>query len=389
MDQQFERSFQQLKKYVESEGYKGWDPFDGLTSKLFNALPGIKNNKFCRLAWIQFFKRSPVNFRVFAGVPKNYNSKGLALFIVGYYNLYQLDQDQEHLKKISFLGDLLLEQQCKCYTGACWGYYFDWQARAFFQPANTPTVVATSFVVDALLKAAEATGNARYQETALTAAEFVMQDLNITRKEGSEGICFSYSPLDQTQVFNASLLGARLLSRVYALTKVERYKTAAHQAVLFVCNHQQSSGAWAYGNQSFHQWVDSFHTGFNLECIYEYSKYTGDNSFQSHLEKGLTYYLRTFFTPEGLPKYYNNEIYPIDIHAPAQLIVTLVRMQRFEENKALCSKVLKWTIENMQAKNGYFYYQKKRGFSSKIPYMRWAEAWMYYAMSYFKLASEK
>jgi len=35
----------------------------------------------------------------------------------------------------------------------------------------------------------------------------------------------------------------------------------------------------------------------------------------------------------------------------------------------------------MQDKNGYFYYQLKKGISSKIPYMRWAQAWMFYALS--------
>jgi hypothetical protein len=57
------------------------------------------------------------------------------------------------------------------------------------------------------------------------------------------------------------------------------------------------------------------------------------------------------------------------------------------EQKQLAEKVLLWTIKNMQDPSGYFYYQKKKWWSSRIPYMRWAQAWMFYAMSYY-LVSE-
>ena len=39
----------------------------------------------------------------------------------------------------------------------------------------------------------------------------------------------------------------------------------------------------------------------------------------------------------------------------------------------------------MQDKKGFFYYQLKKGISSKIPYMRWSNAFMFYSMSYYLL----
>lgn len=39
----------------------------------------------------------------------------------------------------------------------------------------------------------------------------------------------------------------------------------------------------------------------------------------------------------------------------------------------------------MQDPKGYFYYQLKKNFNSKIPYMRWAQAWMFYAFTEFLL----
>ena len=214
-----------------------------------------------------------------------------------------------------------------------------------------------------------------------------MKDLNRTYDEKGN-FAFSYSPMDKTQVFNASLLGARLLARAYSYAKEELWKSEAQKAVQFVCNYQQSNGAWAYGTLPFHHWIDNFHTGFNLECIYEYGQYTGDLTFEPYVEKGFNYYINTFFCEDGAAKYYNNKLYPIDIHSPAQLIATLVRINRFHDHQPVADNVLNWTIKNMQDREGYFYYQKKKHLSSKVPYMRWAQAWMFYAMCLYKRASE-
>lgn len=387
MDSNFETSFTRLTDYCEKEGYKGWDPFDGLSSKFFQSIPFIRENRYARLAWIQFFKLSPMNFRRLAVVPKEYNAKGLALFLTGYYHLYNIQHSKEYKNKIIFFADKLISLQNKNYSGSCWGYYFDWQARAFFQPAHTPTVVATSFVADALWNAYDVTGNELYLQTALSSVNFILKDLNRTYDEKGN-FAFSYSPMDKTQVFNASLLGARLLARAYSYTKEELWKVEARKAVQFVCNYQQSNGAWAYGTLPFHYWIDNFHTGFNLECIFEYGQYTCDFTFEPYVEKGFYYYINTFFCEDGAAKYYNNKLYPIDIHSPAQLIATLVRLNRFHDHQPIADKVMNWTIKNMQDKEGYFYYQKKKYLSSKVPYMRWAQAWMFYAMCLYKRASE-
>ncbi len=382
MKEKIQNSFLRLKTYIEKEKFKGYDPFDGLNSKFFQTLPIVKENRFMRLAWIQLFKRNPINLRRLVAVPKEYNPKALGLFLTGYSNLYKKNPKQEYLEKIIFLADKLLKIQSKDYSGAAWGYNFDWQARAFFQPKNMPTVVATSFIVEALLSAYEIIRDEKYLKTAVSAQDFILKDLNRTYDKYGF-FCFSYSPMYQTQVFNAGLLGVKTLSLIYKYTKKKFLLDEAKKVLRFVANHQQKNGAWAYGTLPFHQWIDNFHTGYNLEAIQIYQDISGDNSFQEHLKLGMDYYLNTFFTRKGQSKYYNNKLYPIDIHAPAQLLVTLKKMNKFDENKNLIDKVLSWTIDNMQDKKGYFYYQKKKYFTTEISYMRWANAWMFYAFSYY------
>lgn len=377
-------SFNKLKQYCEQEQYKGWDAYDGLNSTVFHFLPFISKNKLLRLAWIQFFKRSPINFRRIAAVKKGLNPKGLALFISAYCNLLKVEHSErsETLQKIEQLSDLLLKLKTNGYSGACWGYNFDWQSKAFFFPKFTPTIVASTFAANALLDAYEATGNKQYLEAAVSTKEFILKDLNRTSLANGN-FAFSYSPLDQTSVFNASLLGAKLLSRIYSLNKEEALLKPAKNVVEYCVNFQNPDGSWFYSTLPFHQWIDNFHTGFNLECIFEFEKYTGDTTFSNAFKKGMQYYLTTFFDGEGRSKYYNNQLFPVDVHAPAQLAVTLSKTNLLKENIDLMNRVLLWTIKNMQSSKGYFYYQKKRNYTNKIAYMRWSQAWMLYGISYY------
>ncbi|MCB0462038.1 MAG: delta-aminolevulinic acid dehydratase [Flavobacteriaceae bacterium] len=387
LNQQFKHSFKKLKNYCEKENFKGWDPYDGLNSWVIQKT-FLGKSRFFRLAWIQSFKRNPINFRPLFGIKKDYNPKGLGLFLIGYCNLYKVKPNQEYLNQINVLSSELLKLQTKGYSGACWGYNFDWQARAFYQPKYTPTVVATTFIGEALLEAYEITKRQELLDTAISCSQFVLTDLNKSY-DTNNNFTLSYSPLDKTQVYNAGLLGAKLLSLIFKYTKEPSLLNEARKIVAYVCDKQQKSGAWSYGTLPFHQWVDNFHTGYNLECIYTYQSISGDKTFKPYINKGLNYYLDTFFTKEGISKYYNNSIFPIDIHAPSQLVVTLSKLELLAKNKELVDRVLNWTIDNMQSPKGYFYYQKKKYITSKISYIRWAQSWMFYAFSYYHLEFNK
>ena len=342
---------------------------------MFQATP-LKNWDLARLAWIQTFKRNPINLRKLFLVPKEYNAKGIALFLTGYCNLYkywqttsntQFGNAEEILVKISFLSDLLIQLQSKGYSGACWGYNFDWQARRLFLfPKNTPTIVSTTFCATSLIHAYEVTKEQKLLDTALSSAKFIQIDLKRTQK--SKGFLFSYSPLEgNNTVYNASLLGSNYLVIVISIQKMNHIKLMPGQVLKLVLDAQNPDGSWFYGELPVQNWIDSFHTGYNLDALFDYQKYTGDDSFKIAIERGFDFYIKNFFLENGIPKYYHNKTYPIDIHCPAQLLVTLSRLDKFKEYKVIAEKVLSWTITNMQDKNGYFYYQIRKGSVQKYP----------------------
>ena len=384
-----------LIDYVEQQRYQGWDPYDGLNSRIFKKLP-LKHSAFARLAWIQLFKRSPVNLRPLLLVPKGYNSKGVGLFLSSYSKILQHQNNGQSFPiavpnledKVHLLGKLLLDSISKGYSGACWGYNFDWQARTGLHfPSGTPTVVATAYAAYGLFDAYEATGKNEYLQAAIDAQDFVLHDLSRDHR-GRDEFLFSYSVLPgNNKVYNASLLGSKLLSRIYSYTHNPELLQAAKASVKAVTNAQNRDGSWFYGEGPTQGWIDSFHTGFNLEALSDYSKFTGDDSFQSSIDRGLKFYVENFFTNDGVPKYYHNQTYPVDIHSPAQLAVTIDALNVYKNYAPLVDRVMSWTILNMQAADGYFFYQKKNLYSTKIPYMRWSQAWMMHALTINLLAN--
>ena len=404
-------SLNKLYEYCEGEKYKGWDVFDGLNSKIFKLSPFYRS-QILRLAWIQLFKRSFINFRRIAFLPKGYNAKGLALFASGFVSMDKLEEAELLMNQLKGLV-------CSGYEGACWGYNFDWQARAFYVPAGKPNMVTTIFVANAFLNYVEKqikgfrnsgieglrekdlkkkkdeitqskdSNEQTFLEDCLKIAqgccEFILHELVLFEDEMT--FCFGYIPGEQVLVHNANMLGASLLARVYSYTKDLKYYEKSKKAMAYSVGALNEDYSWPYGELPHHQFIDNFHTGYNLVALKEWMDYTRDNTWKKELRSAYKYFLDTFWLGDGCPKYYHNSLYPVDIHCSAQGIVTCLKLKDYDNRSIpMAKKIAKWAINNMQDKEGFFYYQKTRWYTNKIPYIRWSQAWMFYALS--KLSHE-
>ena len=381
---QINNSLYKLKEYIESQEYRGYDPYDALKSPFFK-LPILRSNKLIRFGTQQLVKRLPFSIRPILFVPKGYNPVTLGLSIQAYAYQYQSEPEQkeQHLKKINNLIDELEKLIPEGFSGACWGYDFDWEARNANIPAYQPTVVATGIITNALYIAYKLSGSIKAKKLVLSAANFVTKDLNRTSNE--TGFCFSYSPFDHQQVFNASMKGVRLLAQAYDLSKNITDLNTAKVAVNFVVNHQNPDGSWAYSLAKAGGWVDNYHTGYVLDCLHEYQNLTGDQEYAENLEKAYLYYEKHFFDDNGFPYFYTNNKYPLDCTAASQSILTLIRFKNLE----LAKKVAKKTISLMQKSNGSFKFRKFKNYTISTSFMRWSDAWMFAGLSYLKLMDEK
>ena len=372
-------SLEKLLLHIERNGYRGFDPYDALKSPLFK-LPLLRTNKLIRFGMQQLVKRLPFNIRPLIFVPKGYNPVTLGLCIQGYSYLIQSDPANKagYMRKIEHLVGELKKLIPVGFSGACWGYDFDWEARYAKIPAYQPTVVATGIISNALYIAYEITGIVECANLVESAASFVQGDLNKTYT--GETICFSYSPFDGQQVFNASMKGVRLLSQAYAISGNKNLLDLARVGAEFVVDHQREDGSWWYSLGRTGGWVDNYHTGYILDCLHEYQRISGDNSFFKQLQKGYDYYINNFIAEDGAPKFYNNEPYPIDCTAASQFILTTVRFGDI----ALSNGVANCMIQYMQKDNGSFRFRKFKHYTISTSFMRWSDAWMFVALSYLR-----
>src|SRR3989442_3338156 len=122
-----------LWKWCRAEGFAGYDPYDAVNSRWFQATP-FKQSRWARLAWTQFHKRSPINFRSLVRVPRERNSKGIAIFALAALADYRRQGTKEAEIEARELLDDLIGLRLKGFSGAAWGYNFDWQSRSFFAP---------------------------------------------------------------------------------------------------------------------------------------------------------------------------------------------------------------------------------------------------------------
>ncbi len=369
-----------LLEYCRKNDWKGYDPYDALNSRIFEVLPFL-DYRIPRLALTQFLKRSPVNLRPMLFVPKTENPKAIALFLMTLLKLASLGQGVVDADLISVMIEKLTGSRSKGSSYWCWGYNFPWQTRAKLVPRGAPNLVCTVFVADALLDAYAFSHDLRYLGMAVGAAEYLVNDLFWTGED--DLACFAYPlPSSRSPVHNANFLAAGLLCRIDKYRGESGFRETALRAARYSTAMQHKDGSWNYGEAAKQRWVDNFHTGYNLCALRSIAKNAGVSEFDSNIHRGFKFYRDHFFGPGSAPKYFHDRAYPIDIHSVAQSMITLLEFEDLDEGgfRLACS-VYEWAMRNMWDERGYFRYQITSLYRNNIPYMRWSQAWMLFAIS--------
>ena len=386
----FQTVYDELFSWCRQNDFAGHDPFDALNSRLFQSTP-LAQSRNARFIWTQLVKRSPADVRSLVGVPAERNAKGIALFALAQIANYRRVKTKEAALVVREFLSGLMAMKVDGYSGAAWGYNFDWQSRNFFASRDTPTIVPTAFAARALIEGAGSLKEVgqdgqdlqdEYLRVARSICEFILRDLPRSVESDKE-VCFSYAPGSDTRIFNASLLAAEVLASVGQMNGEDELLDYAERATRYVVNNQQRNGSWSYGTDPKQSWKDNFHTAyvlFSLKRIISVS--SAKEEFQPALERGYEFWKTNFFLAEGWPKYYDDDPYPVDAHAAASAIITFLECRDLDADAlGLAQSVANWTIRNLRDERGFFYYQKRRFYTVRKPYMRWTQAWMLYALS--------
>jgi hypothetical protein len=374
-------SLNKLVSFIEGQNFRGYDPYDALNARLnFNLL-----GKTTLIGAIQLQKRNPVNIRWFLGIKKDYNPKGMGLFLKAYCNLYRKTQNPAFLNKAVFLFEWLCEHYSKGYSGHAWGYNFNWASSDFYLPAFSPSVVVTSFVIDGIFHYYQITNDKRALDIINSAAQFIMKDIPVNYLDN--GLVFSYSTVINDCCYNASLLAAEVLAKADALNKTKEYTEIINSAIDFVLSRQRPDGEWWYScdliQEKERRQID-FHQGFmlvslsNLNSLLPVARQDVNNA----IVKGVDFYRKMQFFDSGQSLWRLPRQWPTDIHSQSQGIITFSKLKDLDRNYLpFAKKIAAWTITHMQDKKGYFYFRKYPWFTNRIPYIRWGQAWMMLALS--------
>jgi hypothetical protein len=373
--------------HASSNSFEGYSKHDALNARWLEIIAG--HTYFTRLLAIQLVMRCPLHIRPLIGVKKARNCKGLSLFSRALLSRYRLGKDEADAQKARDILDWLIENPSPGdFKGLRWGYPYPWQDVGFFAPRDFPNRVVTSFVTNALLDAYETLEDPKYLKAAEQAVEFLLKSPK-TLFEDENHRCLSYVPHEQINwiVMDVSVLVGAVAARLAKHKSDPAMMKEAGRLVRYVVSKQTGYGAWFYSEppKDSHITHDNYHTGFISDAILAYNQASGSDEFTAAYQTGLDYYEKHLFEANGAPRFMNNKKYPFDIHGCAQGIISFsLAHAATGQGKEMAGRVLNWSLENMyDPKTGWFYYQQRHTIRTKIRLLRWCQAWMAYAMSYF------
>lgn len=377
LERTLRKSLRAVARWVEEHDYRAYDPGDGDLSFLrYFTL----NTHILRRLLTAAVLRAPFHIRPWIGIRPHQSTKGTGYMAWGYLKMFAITKEPAYYRRAQRCFEWLTANASPGYQQYCWGNHFAFSTRGGTMPRFTPTIVWSSLIGLAFLEAYEVLRDSRYLKVAASTAEWVK---TLPRERTARGSCLSYTPHGQNSIHNSNMLGAALLARVALHTDDERAFELAHEAMTYSCARQNADGGWYYGEAAKYHWIDNFHTGYNLDCLKRYIDSSGDRAFESNLRKGFEYYKRHFFEADGTPKYYHNQRHPIDIQCAAQAIDTLSFLSDGDPDSLdLAAKVARWTVSNMQAPDGHFYYRDLGWTKVKTPMFHWGQGTMFKALTH-------
>ncbi|HMJ65576.1 MAG TPA: hypothetical protein VK615_09510, partial [Candidatus Binatia bacterium] len=162
----------------------------------------------------------------------------------------------------------------------------------------------------------------------------------------------------------------------------DRFLETAFRAVRYSASRQAEDGSWPYGELPKQQWIDNFHTGYNLCALRDFGVYAETTEFDDAVRRGYQFYVDNFFREDGAAKYFHDRAYPIDVHCVAQSLITLVQLQDLcPRSLEIAGRVYDWAVNHMWSRSGYFYYRVLPVCTIRTSYMRWGQAWMLLALA--------
>jgi hypothetical protein len=371
-----ESSLARVIRWVQDHDYKAFEPADGNSSVLF---PLTFGRVWPMRVLQQVVLRSPYNIRPLLGIARHESAIGRGYMAWGYLTMLRGGASPAIRDEAIECLSWLIANRASGHREFCWGDPYEYATRGGRRPRGAPILIWTALIGQVFLDAFDVIGADQYRRVAESIGRWI---LAMPTEHTSTGSCLSYNAYRQSSIHNSNAMGAAFLARLGALTSNQAVISLARSAMTYTCARQQPDGAWWYGEEPKYHWIDNFHTGYNLSALHTYCAALQDASFEPQLARGLEYFQKRFFEPDGCPKYFHDQIYPVDIQCAAQAIDTLVTLSVHDPDAlSLALRVADWTIANLQAPDGHFCYRLLRRCTVTTPMLHWGQGTMVKALA--------
>ena len=177
------QSLKKVEKWVEDHNYRGYEPFDGLSSK-FRFLTFA--NLFLDRCLLQLIRQSPLNLRPLFGVTPLDSTIGRGYMAWGYCHMYKLTADPAYKEKIDSCLQWLMENKSPGYNEYTWGKHFDFASRGGLYKSFEPILIWTALIGHAFLEAFEIFNEEQYLDVSQSICDWI---LKLPRNVTESGFC--------------------------------------------------------------------------------------------------------------------------------------------------------------------------------------------------------
>jgi len=374
-----------LQRNIESNNYKGWDPYDALNSNLLKSRIGKTMLKFSNFEkmFIQFNKFSIINLRDLFKIEKNDDVYCSMLLARSYYILYL--KTNNNIWKDCFLNQinyLKNKSLFKLYNHHSWsGHNFFYKGidNSVLRP-EVPEVIPTCLGIKLFHDAYQLTFDDQYYNIYNSAYNFILNKFLI-EKDKIAYLKYTLYDDDTKIVLNASSIFLETVIDIFP------EKLLYHKIFNLFAKTQDASGIWPYRIQNKRAYLQTdFHQGFIIDGLIKYYNYNKTTKVKKIILNGANFYQKKQFNDLGQSYYRYPAFYPTDIQNQSQGIITFIKLYHIFKDDVYydtSKKILNWTLLNMFDLDGYFYFQKGKFLINKIPYIRWNQSTMLLALSIF------
>lgn len=376
IEERVDRSLRRVIKWVQSHGYKAYEPADGTSSALF---PLTMGRVFPMRILQQIVLRSPFNIRPLIGLRPHESAIGRGYMAWGYLIMNRHEPSSSIRNEAVSCLAWLMANRAKSHVEFCWGDPYNYATRSGRRPLGAPILIWTALIGQVFLDAFQELEDVQYLRVAESVGRWIAA---LPIEDTPTGSCLSYNAYKVESIHNSNAMGAAFLARLGSVTGNDAVKSLARRAMTYTCTRQRPDGGWYYGEETKYHWLDNFHTGYNLSALHTYRTALRDTSFDAQFHAGLKFFKAHFFESDGRPKYFHDQLYPIDIQCAAQAIDTLVAVSDDDpESLTLAGKVADWTIQNLQAADGHFSYRRLSWTTVTTPMLHWGQGTMVKALA--------